>query len=131
MIRFLRIVLLGIVGAALAAFGVANRHLVRFVVDPLVPAGQSGPSVEAPLSLFLFVALLIGVVVGGSVVWWGQGKWRRLARLRAKETHELRRDVDRLTSQLRALEEPRLIAMPAPGTSASEAASGSRRWLTH
>jgi hypothetical protein len=133
MIGFLRAVTLVVFGAGLVAFGVANRHSVQFVIDPFVPSGGTAPFVTAPLSLFLFGALLIGVLIGGVVVWRGQGKWRRAARQRAREAHELRREVERLTHQLRAFEEPRLIAMPAPGRSGApnSAAPVQRSWLTH
>lgn len=133
MIRFFKAVLLAVFGGVLAAYGVSNRHYVDFVTDPLVPMGEKAPVYSLPLSVLMFAALLTGVLIGGMVVWQGQGKWRRAARQRAREAHELSREVDRLGQQLRAFEEPRLIAMPSSGalTGPGNSASASRSWLTH
>jgi hypothetical protein len=139
MIKFFKAVLLALFGGVFAAYGVANRHVVEFVTDPFVPAGfvpAEGKDfiISYPLSVFLFAALLAGVLIGGMVVWQGQGKWRRAARQRAREANELRREVDRLGQQLRAFEEPRLISMPSSSgalTGPGGSASNARSWLTH
>ena len=40
--------------------------------------------------IVVFIGILAGMLVGGAIVWWGQGRWRREAKRRRKE-------VDRLT----------------------------------
>jgi Lipopolysaccharide assembly protein A domain len=101
--RLLRILILFVLAIAVVAFAVANRHFVNFVIDPL-----GGPAstlfVEAPLFIFLFGAMMIGFIIGGIAAWFGQGRWRNAARIRAKEVTALKKDVDRLTRHLRILE---------------------------
>lgn len=111
MVRFLRQLLLLIIGIAVIALAVANRHSVRFVLDPL-SAQDAALSLEAPLFLLLFVAIFVGLVLGALGTWMGQSKWRHLARMRTKETHELRREQERLSRRLQSIEGDRLIGPP-------------------
>ena len=101
--RMVRLLVLGIVAVAVVAFAVANRHVVRFMLDPL-----SGPQgsfyVEAPLLYFLFAALLIGFILGALATWASQGRWRRAARQRADEVSRLKRETERLNRHLRVME---------------------------
>lgn len=97
---------------ALLALALANRHDVRLVLDPLQPETPT-LAVEAPLFLQLLAALIAGVAIGGTAAWLRQGKWRRAARRRARETDALRREADRLSRQLDALSQPRLPGQAA------------------
>jgi uncharacterized integral membrane protein len=94
-------------GAVLVAFALANRHLVRLNLDPF---SSEDPflALDAPFFLFLLAALITGLLLGGFVTWFGQGKWRKEARNRAKETWALRAETEALNTQLRARSEPRL-----------------------
>jgi uncharacterized integral membrane protein len=101
--RMLRLLVLGVVGVAAIAFAVANRHVVRFMLDPL-----SGPEgsifIEAPLMVYLFGALIIGFILGALATWASQSRWRRAARLRADEVSRLKREAERLNRHLRVME---------------------------
>jgi hypothetical protein len=101
--RMLRLLLLGVFAVAAISFAVANRHVVRFMLDPL-----SGPQgslfVEAPLFFYLFGALILGFIMGALATWASQGRWRRAARLRAEEVSRLKRETERLTRHLRVME---------------------------
>ena len=101
--RMLRLLLLGVLAVAAVSFAVANRHVVRFMLDPL-----SGPQgslfVEAPLFFYLFGALILGFIMGALATWASQGRWRRAARLRAEEVSRLKRETERLTRHLRVME---------------------------
>jgi hypothetical protein len=101
--RVLRLLVLGVVGVGAIAFAVANRHPVRFMLDPL-----SGPDgslfVEAPMFFYLFGALLVGFLLGGLATWTSQGRWRRAARVRADEVSRLKRETERLNRHLRVME---------------------------
>ena len=50
---------------------VANRSRVTFSLDPF---SRSDPSLqfELPLFMVVFLALLLGVVLGGFAVWWSR-----------------------------------------------------------
>ena len=94
-------------GALLVAFALANRHLVRLNLDPF-SSGDPFLALDAPFFLFLLAALITGMLLGGFVTWFGQGKWRKEARNRAQETRALRAETEALNTQLRAVSEPRL-----------------------
>ena len=110
--RFLSVVILFIVGCLLVAFGVANRHAVTFIVDPFIYE-KMALSFRAPLSLFLFVALFAGVIVGWLTAWVGQGRWRKRARETHKEATIWKREAENLKRGLEAAN-PKAITPPAP-----------------
>ncbi len=94
-------------GVVLVAFALANRHAVRLNLDPF---SSENPfmALDAPFFLFLLAALITGLLLGGFVTWLGQGKWRKEARNRARESKALRAQAEQLNSQLNAVSEPRL-----------------------
>ena len=110
--RFFSVVILFIVGCLLIAFGVANRHPVTFVADPFIDE-KMALSFQAPLSLFLFVALFAGVIVGWLTAWVGQGHWRKTARETHKEATIWKREAENLKRGLEAAN-PKAITPPAP-----------------
>lgn len=81
------------------ALAVANRHVVRLVLDPISPEVPLF-ALEAPFFMFLFGALLMGVLLGGMGMWFGQRKWRAAAQRRSLEAHEWRREAERLGREL-------------------------------
>jgi hypothetical protein len=93
--RFLKVLLLFLTGGVIAAFAVANRDPVRFVVDPFMNK-DSAPSVHAPLFVYLFIALFAGIFLGAAAVWRGQRRWRKTAGLRSKEAALWRREAETL-----------------------------------
>ena len=101
--RLLRYLILFVVTVAAVAFAVANRHMVRFVLDPIA-GPESLLSFQAPLFLFLFASLLTGFLIGAFATWISQARWRQAAKQRAREVSELRRDHERLTRHLRVME---------------------------
>jgi hypothetical protein len=81
------------------ALAVVNRKPATLILDPF-GGSEGGFALEAPLFLFLLGAFAFGLVVGGISTWLRQGKWRRTAREGAREARELRRQADRLESEL-------------------------------
>ncbi len=80
MARFLKWLLLlpiVVIGLALA---LANRQITTIYFDPFPNGGVNGPQISAPFFLILFVALMVGVVIGGVATWIRQGPNRRAAR---------------------------------------------------
>ncbi len=91
---------LGTLGVLLAAIvlvtlAVANRHEVRLVLDPF---NRQAPVVftELPFYIYLFAMLVAGVVLGSLATWIGQGKWRRLVRVRTHESLRWKGEAERL-----------------------------------
>ena len=96
----------------LVALSVVNRKPVTLGLNPF--DASSGFAIEAPLFLFLLGAFAIGLVVGGLATWLGQGKWRKTARVEAREASAWRRQADRLEKELESLDaRPRRARLPA------------------
>jgi len=82
-------------GVVLVTLAVINRQSVTLILDPFHPEAPV-LSVVLPLYAYLFGALLLGIMVGGGVVWVTQGAWRRAARRRAAEAQRWRAELQRL-----------------------------------
>jgi hypothetical protein len=86
----------------LVALSVVNRRPVTLGLNPF--DANSGLTLEAPLFIFLLGAFALGLVVGGLATWIGQGKWRKTARVEAREASTWRRQADRLEKELEGLD---------------------------
>jgi uncharacterized integral membrane protein len=86
------------VAVFLVTLAVANRHAVRLVLDPFRPEAPV-ISAELPFYAYLFGALLIGVIAGGTAVWMSQGHWRQTARIRTQEARRWHAEADRLARE--------------------------------
>ncbi len=106
--RFIKVLLLCVLGIVVAAFSVANRTPVRFVLDPINPFGDRSlvPSIEAPLFVLLFAALFIGIFLGAASVGLGQGHWRKAARAQSREVELWKREAELLKAGLQAPQAP-------------------------
>jgi uncharacterized integral membrane protein len=87
--RFVLIVVFVPLAVILVTLAVANRELVDFTLDPFNP-GNPALTLKLPLFVFLFIAIMVGLVVGSAATWIKQGRYRRLARQRAQEVQGLR-----------------------------------------
>ena len=99
--RFLFLFVLVPLAVVLVALSVANRHAVTVSLDPVTAAPAL--SFTAPLFVFLFVALALGIVIGGVATWVRQGRWRRQARLEHAEARRAREEAERLRERTAAL----------------------------
>ncbi|MCF4166079.1 lipopolysaccharide assembly protein LapA domain-containing protein [Zavarzinia compransoris] len=88
------------------ALALANRRPVVLSFDPFNTA-TAGNGVEVPLFIALFGALIIGILIGGTVAWGAGLKRRRVLKRRVKIVER-----DLATAQKTAPAE----AAPAPGT---------------
>jgi uncharacterized integral membrane protein len=91
--RVLFLVVLVPLAIVLVILSVANRGAVVFSLDPF---GGNALSFAAPLFVFLFASLLLGIVVGGVAAWLRQGRWRQAARIERAEANRLRNELERL-----------------------------------
>jgi uncharacterized integral membrane protein len=82
--RIISLVIFVPLGIVLIVLAVANRQSVTLALNPFRPE-DSMLSVSAPFFLFLILALLIGMAIGSAVTWWNQGRYRRQARVEARE----------------------------------------------
>jgi len=89
--RFLALVVLIPVALLLIAFIVANREVITLEFNPF--AGEnSNWQVRAPVFLFLFAALGMGVVLGSIATWISQRQYRKTAR-REVSRYKMQPDV--------------------------------------
>ena len=96
--KFLWTVLTLIAVIVTVTLSVANRELVRLVLDPF-NAQNPALYIDIPLYVLLLGGLTLGVVLGGMATWFTQAKWRRTARARTKESNRWRTEADRLTRE--------------------------------
>ncbi|MCO5064069.1 MAG: LapA family protein [Rhizobiaceae bacterium] len=93
--RLVVVVVLVPLAVVLIAFAVANRAAVPMTFDPFNP-GNPALTVEWPLFVVLFLALALGLVIGGVATWLGQGRHRKLARQRGIEAEALKQSQARM-----------------------------------
>ena len=86
-------------GVILVALAVVNRQPVELILNPFGGA-EPNVSLQAPLFLLMLGAFAVGLIAGGIATWFGQGKWRRSAKVEAREARQWRRQVDRLEKEL-------------------------------
>ncbi|VUD74194.1 LapA family protein [Methylobacterium symbioticum] len=117
MIRFLKGLVLLPVALVVILLAVANRTPVTLSFDPFsaVPAF----SLVLPLYAVVFVAVALGIVVGGIFTWLGQGRARRTARSRGRTVRRLEEETARLRAAVPEPEPvrpglPARTALPAP-----------------
>ena len=103
--RILTIVVFVPLAIILIALAVANREPVAFTLDPFNP-GNPALTVKLPLFVLLFLALIIGLLVGSAATWIKQGRFRKLARQRGDEVRTLRDAAIRNAPQKTALPKP-------------------------
>jgi uncharacterized integral membrane protein len=101
------------VAALLVTLAVANRHSVRLVLDPFRPETPV-LSIVLPFYGYLFGALLIGVLLGGTATWLSQGRWRRATRVRSNEARRWQTEAERLMRERDAEVAARNKALAAP-----------------
>ncbi len=95
---FLKWLLLLPLGAIALVFAIANRHVVTVVFDPFGNDVQ-GIHLTAPLFIVLFLAVMLGVLLGGFASWLAQGKYRRSARVARSDLAQMRNETERLRAQ--------------------------------
>lgn len=96
--RVVRLLLAFPAALLLITLAVSNRHSVRLILDPFRPE-QPALALEMPFYVYIFAALVIGVLLGGWSAWIGQSHWRKSARARAQEAMRWRSEADRLARE--------------------------------
>ena len=102
------------VAILILAFAIANRHWVTVSFDPFPGNDIAGPSLSAPLFLLLMIAGAVGVLAGGTAVWWRQGRYRRQLRDAKSEAAEARGQANDLRDRIAAAERAAAASTKAP-----------------
>lgn len=82
--KLVNILVLIPIGIVLIVLSVANRQSVTLALNPFRPE-DSMLSVTAPFFVYLFLAVIFGLVVGSAATWCTQHKYRKRARSEATE----------------------------------------------
>ncbi|MEI2300737.1 DUF1049 domain-containing protein [Ensifer sp. MJa1] len=109
--KLINIVVLIPVGVILIVLSVANRQSVTLALNPFRPE-DSVLSVSAPFFVFLFLAVIVGVILGAAATWFSQGKYRRRARNEANEALKWHREAEKHRSQAEKLATQATLAAP-------------------
>jgi uncharacterized integral membrane protein len=104
---FLKALVLVPLALLVTIFAVANKTPVVLQLDPLGWSDQNW-TLNPPLFLVLLVTLALGVLLGGMGVWFGQMRYRRAARVHAREAARTRAELERVREQA-----PASRALPA------------------
>lgn len=96
--RFIRLLFVALLAIVLIAIALANREMVTLTAFPANFGQYLGGtwSVNLPLFLVIFLAILFGVVVGLLWEWLREAHIRRESRLRASQVAQLEREVGHL-----------------------------------
>lgn len=92
--KILNLVIVLPLGIIMIVFCVANRHSVSLSFNPFDPQDPY-LSLAAPLFAIVFVALIIGIVLGSAVTWFSQGRYRRRARRQTKAAEHWQAEADK------------------------------------
>lgn len=74
--QIISLVILIPVGIILIGFIIANRASVMLSLNPF-ESGESNFNYHAPLFVWLFLFLALGIIIGGITVWFTQHRFRR------------------------------------------------------
>jgi uncharacterized integral membrane protein len=101
MIRYLRLVFLGLLALSLIAVAIANRDMVRVRLLPDDLAELTGLTwgMELPLFLVIFAAIIVGVLVGFVWEWFREAGIRGKASANSREVARLERELAGLRDQ--------------------------------
>ena len=77
--KALNLIILLPLAVVLILLSVANRQLVTLAFNPFRPE-DSVLALQAPFFVFLFLAVMIGIVLGSAATWFAQAKYRKRAR---------------------------------------------------
>lgn len=97
--RVLAWIILAPVAIVALLFTVANRNWVTVSFDPF-SAEAPAYAADLPMFLVIFIALILGVIIGGISVWFGKMHWRMAAHRAEKESARLK--AEKAEAEIRA-----------------------------
>lgn len=116
MFRILRYVFLAVVAIALMVFASANRGLVTVHLLPpdLALLFQMDIQVQAPAFLLVFLGLVLGLLVGFTIEWLREYRYRRTASTKSREVSKLERELAMMKDQTSLPDDPVLALLEKP-----------------
>ena len=104
--RIISLLILVPIAMVLIVLSVANRQSVTLALNPFDRSDQV-MSVTLPFFVYLFGAIIIGMIIGSVATWWSQGKHRARARSSKKEAVKWHKEADRLKADTEPKKEER------------------------
>lgn len=92
--KLINILILLPIAIVLIVLSVANRDSVTLALNPFDPS-DTLLSVSAPFFVFLFAAVILGMIIGSLATWFRQGKYRKKARTEAREAVKWHTEADK------------------------------------
>ncbi|MCJ8325434.1 MAG: LapA family protein [Rhizobiales bacterium] len=74
---------------------IANRHSIFISLDPF-NAQDPALSFQLPLYIVILLAIFIGLMLGGTLTWVGQHKYRRASRVERNNANKWHHEADDL-----------------------------------
>jgi len=99
MTKLFKLLILVPIAVVLIVLSVANRQLVTLSLDPFSTQAPA-VSFELPFFVFLFLAVLTGLVLGSVATWFKQGAVRRKLKDERTESEKLRHETDILKKSM-------------------------------
>lgn len=95
MIRYLRLILLALLGVALLVVALANRALVpvRLLPDDMAALTGLTWTAQLPLFLVIFGSIIVGVLIGFVWEWFREHGHRATASTKSREVTRLEREL--------------------------------------
>jgi uncharacterized integral membrane protein len=109
--KIVNLVVLVPIGIVLIVLSVANRQPVRIALNPFRPE-DSLLSMTAPFFVFLFLALILGMIIGAVATWVSQHKYRKRARVEATEAVKWQTEADKQKTRAETLAAQSLLSAP-------------------
>ena len=100
--RVVNILVLIPIAIVLIVLSVANRQSVTLALNPFRPE-DTVLSVTAPFFVYLFLAVIFGLVVGALATWFAQGKYRKRARMEAIEASKWHTEAEKHRTRAEAI----------------------------
>ena len=114
MAKFFKLLILVPIAIIVIAFAIANRQMVSVSFDPFTAPEIASGFVAAPLFILLFLALFVGLIIGGVSTWFTQGTNRR-------RTRDAREEAERWQAEARRLREAPPVVVGSSMASSSRA----------
>jgi len=114
--RFLTYLVVFPLAVLLVALGVVNTQRVDLILDPFRPEAPA-LAISLPFYVYLFAAIMLGIVIGSFATWRSQSHWRREARRRTVEAQRWHGEADRLARERDAMVKEQALA--AAGSTAA------------
>jgi len=92
--RFIGWFILIPISLILIIFALANRQIISLNFDPTSSLNPIISNIEMPLFFVIYSMLFIGVILGGTAVWFTQSQYRKNSRRLTKMTKTMQAELD-------------------------------------